>query len=120
MFLTDKPISSKVEDQMQRSGFAENLAKTLLHSTSTDTLVVGLQGSWGTGKTSLLYMMKEVMAVETQRSSEVPILFDLNPWNYAGQQQLISMFFEELSLLLKRTNKLEKVAEISGKLQAYS
>lgn len=120
MFLTDKPITCKAEDQIQRSGFAENLARTLLYSPSSDTLVVGLQGSWGTGKTSLLHMMKETISVETQDSPDKPILFDFNPWNYAGQQQLISMFFEELSLLLKRKNKLEKVAGISEKLQTYS
>ncbi|MCQ6575328.1 P-loop NTPase fold protein, partial [Bacillus wiedmannii] len=61
MFLTDKPISRKEDDLIQRSGYAENLASALLQSHSSETLVVGLQGSWGTGKTSLLHMMKETI-----------------------------------------------------------
>lgn len=120
MFLTDKPISRKEDDLIQRSGYAENLARTLLHSHSPETLVVGLQGSWGTGKTSLLHMMKETITAETQDVPDVPILFDFNPWNYTGQQQLISMFFEELSLVLKRKDKLGKLAGISEKLHSYS
>ncbi|PGV01911.1 KAP family P-loop NTPase fold protein [Bacillus thuringiensis] len=120
MFLTDKPISRKEDDLIQRSGYAENLASALLQSHSSETLVVGLQGSWGTGKTSLLHMMKETITMETQGGPDVPILFDFNPWNYTGQQQLISMFFEELSLVLKRKDKLGKLAGISEKLHSYS
>ncbi|MDA2275115.1 KAP family NTPase [Bacillus cereus] len=120
MFLTDKPISRKEEDLIQRSGYAENLARALLQSHSSETLVVGLQGAWGSGKTSLLHMMKETIKMETQDEPNAPILFDFNPWNYTGQQQLISMFFEELSLVLKRKEIMGNFAGISEKLHSYS
>ena len=59
MISPDLPITKSSEDKLNRGSFAENLAHVLLHSSFPASFTVGLYGSWGSGKTSLLNMVIE-------------------------------------------------------------
>ena len=55
----DRPITAKAQDVLNRAPFAENLARAILNYSSTESLVIGLYGEWGSGKTSIINMMVE-------------------------------------------------------------
>lgn len=57
--VTDKPISTKQEDLLESKKYAEALSKFI--SESDTPLTIGLQGEWGTGKTSMMYMLQEIL-----------------------------------------------------------
>ena len=59
MFTSDAPIESKEQDKLRRANFAESLGDALLSYDAYDSLVVGLYGPWGSGKTSLINMALE-------------------------------------------------------------
>ena len=60
-YVSDHPIRRGDEDRLDRQPFAERLAKTLVERQDLSSLVVGIYGPWGDGKTSVLHMMEEVL-----------------------------------------------------------
>ena len=59
----DLPIQSAGDDLLNRDYFAMQLVKTLTiyaqKKDNMDGLVIGIEGPWGSGKTSLLNLMKQ-------------------------------------------------------------
>ena len=94
MFNPDKPIERIKEDILGRDEFSINLGEAILSYKSIDSTVIGLYGSWGYGKSSIINMTIEY--IESQKENK-PIVFKFNPWNYSNQKQLIAQFFNQLS-----------------------
>jgi len=120
MFQPDQPITKCCEDKLERKSFAESLANAILSYKSKECIVIGLFGSWGTGKTSLINMCLECInkTVNSYPENEKPIIIEFNPWNYSGQQQLILQFFNHLSLSLSK-HQSKEIKEIGKKIISY-
>ena len=87
----DMPINEKSEDKLHRTNFVNSIVKSINNYPSMDeSIVIGLMGDWGTGKSSIINM------IESELDEEI-IVLKFNPWNYPSQNQLISSFFDELS-----------------------
>lgn len=73
MFHQDLPIEKSEKDIFNRSNYAKNLAEALLKSEYKSSFVVGLYGSWGSGKTSLCNMIIErIEKIKTSKQNVVP------------------------------------------------
>jgi len=116
MFKTDQPIKSSKDDILGRASFAQALGEAILSYKEKDSIVIGLFGAWGSGKTSIINMALEHMELISKDRSddEKPIIVRFNPWNYSDQNQLITQFFRVLSIELKR-HDYAKVAKEVGK-----
>ena len=55
--ITDKPIRKAGEDLLKVSRHSNALSDFILRSDTPIT--IGLQGEWGSGKTSLMYLLRE-------------------------------------------------------------
>jgi len=97
MISPDIPITTSSEDRLNRKLFAKSLANVLLQSSFPTSFTVGLYGSWGSGKTSLLNMVIE--QVESQSSDVIILRF--NPWLCSDPKQLITQFFKQLASAIK-------------------
>jgi hypothetical protein len=73
--ITDKPIEKNSEDKLKMSRYGKVLSNFI--NQSDTPLTVGLQGEWGTGKTSMLYMLLEHFKRENVATSWV------NTWEYS-------------------------------------
>ena len=104
MFNPDQPIKSKKEDVLGRDQFAKSLGDAILSYNEKDSLVIGLFGAWGSGKTSIINMAVEHIedVASKNRTDAKPIVIKFNPWNFSDQNQLIIQFFKQLSTVLKR------------------
>ncbi len=90
----EKPIDPQnpSEDTFNRSSFAVNLSKKLIHSDfSHGSFAVGIVGNWGSGKTSLMVIM------EHELEKHDPILINFNPWLSNSKNEIINDFFEALA-----------------------
>ena len=59
MFSHDRAIEKSVDDLLGRKNFAERLAETISRYNSSESLVIALNGNWGSGKSSVINMVKE-------------------------------------------------------------
>ena len=73
--ITDKPIEKNSDDKLKMSRYGNVLSNFI--KASDTPLTVGLQGEWGTGKTSMLYMLLEHFKSENIATSWV------NTWEYS-------------------------------------
>lgn len=103
MFDADRPITSSDQDRLGRTTFAKYLARCILDHKSIESLVIGLYGGWGVGKTSIINLMLEELryAASNMLENEMPIILNFSPWSYSGQNQLIFSFFRRLSSELR-------------------
>lgn len=121
MFNSDKPIESQQEDVLGRASFADNLGKAILSYNNKESLVVGLYGKWGSGKSSVINIcIQFIESYPVETDNQLPIILKFNPWNYSDQNQLIQQFFNELSAILRKNIAPEKSAQIGKKLLTYS
>lgn len=99
----DNPIEGEAEDLLGRTGLARELEKLLASLPAQEGHVVALTGPWGSGKTSLVNLVKPLLIEGT--------VLDFNPWMFSGATQLVDSFFRELSaqLSLKDDTKFTKI-----------
>lgn len=111
-YLSDQPIQSRADDRFNRWPFAKRIADTIVRRPDSTSLVVGLYGPWGDGKTSVLGLMEEALA---EHPDTVVVRF--NPWRYGSEQQLLRGFFDSLADALGRSlsNRKEDIGQILKK-----
>lgn len=115
MLKNDGSIDKIEEDKLNRKDFIERIIEGILGYKDTDSLVVGLEGNWGSGKTSILNI------IEKELENKKIKVFKFNPWNFSIRKQLVSDFFEQFSLFLgSRSNAKEALKEVSKNLMKIS
>lgn len=117
MLSIDKPISSRSEDFLERRNFADTISKVILNYSDINksSLTIGLNGKWGSGKTSIVNIITEKLELE-----EDIIIFKFEPWIFSDTQQLISSFFKELAKKIKHNDDSNKAIQIGEELETYA
>lgn len=117
---TDRPIESINEDLLGRATFSKQLAKAIYDYTCKDSLVLGLFGKWGTGKTSIINMAFQFLEELSENDHISPILVKFSPWHYSDNNNLISQFFTTLKTAINADSNEEKRKKIGELLSDYS
>lgn len=105
------------DDRLRRSSYARRLALALTAYRVQDSVVVGITGGWGTGKSSVLNLAIKALADESLEYP--PIVVQFNPWHYVDQENLIRQFFDTLSKALRRRDlgsQYDRASELIGQL----
>ncbi|MCA0985714.1 KAP family P-loop NTPase fold protein [Guptibacillus algicola] len=110
----DQPINNEGEDIFKRASFAKRLTNIINNNNEKESLVIGLYGKWGSGKTSVLNLIKNDIS-EKDNLISVPF----NPWYFRDDEQLILQFFNAF------INEIEKAfgggrSELVKNLEGYS
>lgn len=91
----DRPLADGVEDKLGFRDVAARIALSLVDHASDDGLVVGIDGRWGSGKSSLLYLIEDEL--RSLPSQQRPIIINFRPWLVGNRDSLITNVFAELS-----------------------
>lgn len=92
----DKPIECENQDLLHRSNFAKHFAKDIVMLSDSNNFTIALNGSWGSGKTSLLNLVKNEIIKLRDYDEDIlsyPILIDFQPWNSLDENGIIKQFF---------------------------
>lgn len=98
MLYSDSPIKDFGEDYLLQEEFVNHLKSIIMDYNSQESLVIQLRGEWGSGKSSILNMLKKSIEEDNEKG---PLVMYFNPWNFSTKNELIKFFFEELSVLFK-------------------
>lgn len=108
-YIADHPITGKAEDRFNRSPFASRIAETIATRIDPSSIVIGLFGPWGDGKTSVLEMMQETLVLHTN-----VIVVRFNPWHFQNEDLLLRGFFATLAEAMGKS--LPSMKEKAGEL----
>ena len=97
--LRDEPIQNISDDRYGREEYVRNLALALRRFPGSGSLVVGIEGRWGSGKTSLKNMLVEQLA-DTSSSGEKVKVAEFEPWIFSGSGRLVSLLFRQVAMAL--------------------
>lgn len=89
----DLPITDVSQDILGRDKFAKNLSDAIIHymenSNNQECLVIGLEGEWGSGKTSMINLLRKYLENKANTG-----LF--NSWMNLSKDNLAKEFFNTL------------------------
>lgn len=99
----DKPITDAEDDLLNRTDFAKNIADAIIRFSDTgDSVVFGLQGEWGSGKTSVARMIENSLKIRNKRLRTVR----LETWLTTDRESLFREFFTCILGVLRSEEKL--------------
>ncbi len=113
----DRPITCKAEDRLGRVPFAARLAAAIAKWMDDDGLVIGLYGSWGSGKTSVKNLIVKELA---SYGTDTPEILEFNPWQWSGHNDVSAAFFREVLIKLGQRHASNDKGKIAKKFRRYA
>lgn len=103
-FSADRPRLHTSEDLLGRENFAQEMADSLESWAGEDSLVIGLYGEWGVGKTTLKNFILEKLPPETT-------VLEFNPWDWSAHGKIAEGFFREIGIALGEDDEIQNAKE---------
>jgi predicted KAP-like P-loop ATPase len=90
-YLSDSAMRDVSLDKFNRWPFSQRVAQTIAFLSEPDSIVVGIYGVWGEGKSTVLNFIEKAFKEFTNI-----ICVRFNPWLFKDEEQLIRNFFKTL------------------------
>lgn len=115
-FSSDRPITELSEDLLGRKQFCYSLADAIRNWHGEDSLVFAVAGKWGYGKTSA----KNLIVSLLKKSDDGPAVIEFNPWNWTGEDRILSAFFEEIGIALGSNHSIKGSEDVAKRWSLYA
>lgn len=90
----DRPLSQKSDDRLGFTPVAEQLARAIAEHPAPEGLVFGIEGKWGSGKSTLINLTIEALR---SRGAGAPEVISFAPWLVGNRDELLRNLFDELA-----------------------
>lgn len=111
--IPDNPIGGASQDLLNRAPLAALLAQEMRTVDAAEGCVIGIFGPWGSGKTSLINLIRAEVAREPALD-----VFDFNPWMFSGSDQLLDAFFREIGAQFR--TRSDRLAAMAAAIDSYA
>ncbi|MCP4745646.1 MAG: hypothetical protein GY874_05815 [Desulfobacteraceae bacterium] len=118
MFIYDKPIETENDDFLGRKQFSQHLGRALLNWKEKESLVIAINGEWGSGKSSIINLSNEI--IKKSNDEDKPTIIEFNPWCFSEDNKLGEHFFNEIAKELAIRNETKRDKGIARKLSFYA
>lgn len=99
-----------LKDELKRTSFAKGIAKLISRAPANDSVVIGVEGGWGEGKSYTIELIRREIEKKNEVSPEEQHIkwMVFNPWHFNNSEHLATLFLKDLACFLKQTAKLDK------------
>jgi len=121
MNFDDKPIQKPDEDRFGFDPFAKAISDTISKLKAPEGSVISINGPWGTGKSSIVNLVKHHLD-EITDTKELSVI-DFNCWWFRGEEALALEFFRELYAAMdiaKSDKAKEAISQLGSRLLSGS
>lgn len=112
------PVSTLIEDKLNRVDFAKHVAnviRKISEKTNSTSIVFGLYGKWGDGKTSLINFIKEFLSKDKEQGKEIESKNDAHIFNKVYKFFLICLILNfHFFMFLESINVFENFFDSFG------
>ncbi len=108
----DRPARRLEDDLLERGHLVELVAQWVRQAPLDEGFVIGLTGSWGSGKTTILHFLEEVLEPDA-----TVVWFE--PWLFSNADQLVTRFFDELATRLTGEGVKRHMRKVGKQLANY-
>jgi hypothetical protein len=102
-YATDAPLSAIEQDRFNRASFSSAIAEGIAATKDSSSIVIGIYGPWGDGKTTVLNFIEQKLQGRPRIIS-----MQFNPWRYQTEEILLVGFFNALANILKAKLALDR------------
>lgn len=92
---TDRPIERSDKDRLGFTEMAHHLADAVLSDDLSSGFVFGIEGAWGSGKSSLINLTQEEL--RQCPNSPKPQIIEFRPWMVGRREDLLKELFNQIS-----------------------
>ena len=103
--LLDKPIDTIEADILGFRHVAESLIDAISAQPNASSLTLGLDGAWGSGKSSILALIRETLNSAPKADCIGTVVVPFSPWLITNRTALVSAFFAQISLAIEQAEK---------------
>lgn len=112
-YSADRPLEFTKDDKLERAEFAERVAKDIWGWHGDDSLVMSLNGEWGSGKSTLNNFI-----IEKIKSRGNPVIVNFSPWAWSGQDKILEGFFSSLYIKFQETDRANETKHLAERWEA--
>lgn len=94
----DRPIKRIEDDRLGFAPIAKQLAQSILDQGAKDGLVFGVDGRWGSGKSTLI----NLTIASLKEATNAPEIIEFSPWLVGSRDDLLQYLFDELVIAATR------------------
>ncbi|GAA3954436.1 KAP family P-loop NTPase fold protein [Allohahella marinimesophila] len=113
-----EPETAADNDLLMRDGFVKRVTSLIDQLSPTRGFVVSIEGKWGSGKSSVLNMIKAELGARP--TSSRPVCINFEPWLIGDRHALLQLFLTSLGTAIQLRDSNTKAKSIAAALDAYS
>jgi predicted KAP-like P-loop ATPase len=96
----DRPLINPIDDRLGYNPLSKHLAESISLMTSNESIVIGIHGQWGSGKTTFVNFILHYLSNDIKKEKLIYIPF--NPWWFSNNEDLIRKFFQQMTSILAK------------------
>lgn len=112
------PDSALDNDRLSRKPYAEAVVSAIRKVSSSAGFTLSVEGAWGSGKTSALAMIEELLRREDE--SRRPVVVHFNPWLIGDRDALLRQFLARLAGAIKLSDPAKDGKKVAREIKAYA
>jgi len=116
LHISDRPAEA---DAFGRNHFARSLARSIVSVGADDGLVIGIEGSWGTGKSTVIGFIKRHL-IDPNSDHSKTVIVEFNPWMVSNTGAMVDALVTQIAAALNVTQGAqEERLKVGEKLLSY-